>query len=112
MTTFSKEKSPGEGSVHQGKPRKYITDRSEVCAINSSINSRIDQDIALYRAGYNDAWNELAPRIAQLENALSWYVKRSVEDMFAGIGFDGSQNARHRSAQKFWNEYNQRCDAA
>lgn len=72
--------------------------------LESSPNSRIDQDISMYRAGYLDCHNELAPRIAQLEDALRWYVKHSVTKIFKNVGFDGAEASRQRSAQRFWQQ--------
>lgn len=80
--------------------------------LDCSPEHRVNQDILLWNKGYEACYRELAPRIAALENSLRWYVSTSVENMFHGIGFDGAEAARHRSAQQFWNDYHQERDAA
>jgi len=51
------------------------------------------------------------PRIQELENLLRWYINRNVTNMFQDLGYDGADNARRRSTERFWNEYQER-DAA
>ena len=70
------------------------------------------QHYAAYRAGYDYAYDFFMPRIIELENLLRYYINRNVTNMFHDIGYDGADNARQRSTQRFWNEYQQERDAA
>lgn len=75
------------------------------------MRDRLHQDAVMFRAGYDDCYYRLMPRIMELECLLRYYIKRSVASMFTEIGFDGAEAARQRSTQRFWQEYRER-DAA
>lgn len=99
---LGQEKSRSSAGTDEPAKAKNIVVGDELGYLDSSARDRLDQDLVMYNAGYSDCHRELAPRIVQLENALRWYVKKSVSNIFENIGFDGAEAARQRSAQRFW----------
>lgn len=113
MTThFRQEKD--RSSVGADSP---VTTKKQIDgeSLGTSECNQIDyrkQHYDAYRAGYDYAYEFFMPRIIELENQLRWYINRNVTNMFHDLGFDGADNARQRSTQRFWNEYQQERDAA
>lgn len=109
---YDKEKDRSSMGVDQPvKTKNYIAGES----LGTSECTHIDyrkQHYAAYRAGYDYAYEFFMPRIQELENLLRYYINRNVTNMFQDLGYDGADNARRRSTQRFWNEYQQERDAA
>lgn len=112
MTIFRQQKTgPTVGAVEPVKTKNYIAGESLGVSDSTDIDHRT-QHYAAYRAGYDYAYDFFMPRILELEDQLRWYINRNVTNMFQDIGFDGADNARRRSTQRFWNERHQERDAA
>lgn len=111
MTAFRQEKDrPSVGANEPVKPHNNIA--GEMGYLDRSVQDRLDQDAIMYRAGYDYAYDFFMPRILELENLLRYYINRNVTNMFQDLGYDGADNARRRSTQRFWNEYHREADAA
>src|SRR5699024_509403 len=110
MATFRQEKTgPTVGAEEPVKTKNFDGE-----SFGDSESNHIDyrkQHYAAYRAGYDYAYDFFMPRIQELENLLRWYINRNVTNMFQDLGYDGADNARRRSTERFWNEYQER-DAA
>lgn len=107
---YGEEKTgPTVAAVEPAKTKNFDGE-----SFGDSESNHIDyrkQHYAAYRAGYDYAYDFFMPRIQELENLLRWYINRNVTNMFHDLGYDGADNARRRSTQRFWNEYRER-DAA
>src|SRR5699024_2787335 len=113
MATFRQEKDRSSVGADSPVKTKKQVDGGLLGYQESSVQDRLQQDAIMYRAGYDDCYHQLMPRIQELENQLRWYIKHSVTQMFQDIGFDGADSARRRSAEQFrqWYE-NREADAA
>lgn len=113
MTThFRQEKDRSSaGTETPVKTKNFIAGESFGDSESNQIDHRT-QHYDAYRAGYDYAYDFFMPRIIELENQLRWYINRNVTNMFHDLGYDGADNARQRSTQRFWNEYHQERDAA
>ena len=114
MTTFRQEKD--RSSVGADSP---VTTKKQIDgeSLGTSECNQIDyrtQHYDAYRAGYDYAYEFFMPRIIELENQLRYYINRNVTNMFQDLGYDGADNARQRSSQRFrnWYETNRERDAA
>lgn len=115
MATFRQEKTgPTVGAVEPVETKNFTDDDGLLGYQESSVQDRLQQDAIMYRAGYDDCYYRLMPRILELEDQLRFFIKQSVAQMFQDIGFDGADSARRRSAQQFrhWYENHQERDAA
>lgn len=110
MATFRQEKDRSSAGTETPVKTKNF-DGESLGASESNQPDYRTQHYAAYRAGYDYAYNVFMPRILELENQLRWYINRNVTNMFHDLGFDGADNARRRSTQRFWNEYRE-ADAA
>jgi len=109
---YGKEKTgPTVGAEEPVKTKNYVAGESFGDSESNQIDHRA-QHYDAYRAGYDYAYDFFMPRIIELENQLRWYINRNVTNMFHDIGYDGADAARQRSAQRFWNQYQQERDAA
>src|SRR5699024_564045 len=114
MATFRQEKDRSVVGATEPAGTKNFTDDDGLLGYQeSSVQDRLQQDAVMFRAGYDDCYYRLMPRILELEDQLRYYIKHSVAQMFQDIGFDGADSARKRSAQQFrqWYE-NREADAA
>lgn len=108
MTSSMQEKDRPSAPTDVPVETKNVCSAMFLGYSDRSVQDRLDQDTVMYRAGYRDCYQELMPRIQQLENSLLWYINRNVTDMFQCIGFDGAEAAGERSTQNFWREYHRR----
>ena len=112
---YGKEKTgPTVGAVEPVETKNFTDDDGLLGYQESSVQDRLQQDAIMYRAGYDDCYYRLMPRILELEDQLRYFIKHSVTQMFHDIGFDGADSARKRSAQHFRQRYEnqQERDAA
>ena len=115
MTTFRQEKDRSSVGADSPVETKNFTDDDGLLGYQeSSVQDRLQQDAVIFRAGYDDCYHQLMPRILELEDQLRYFIKQIVAQMFQDIGFDGADSARKRSAQQFrhWYENHREADAA
>lgn len=108
MTRFRQEKDRPSAGTDEPVETKNLCSALSLGYSDRSVQDRLDQDTVMFRAGYRDCYQELMPRIQQLENSLRWYINRNVAGMFHSLGFDGAAAARERSEQRFWKQYRER----
>jgi hypothetical protein len=104
-TTFGHKKDrPSVGADEPVQPKTHCV-YGDFSYLDSSSHDRIQQDILLWRKGF-----EAGLREGLAQGPAHPAVQQSVANFFGD--WDGVEAARERSAQRFWNEYHQARDAA